>query len=306
MIATQPTILIAGKNVTAIPIPSLPFRKVVTAIEHIRLMRGGSQAHLMRCSDGHFYVVKFRNNPQSPRVLVNEYIAGKLAKLLGLPCPNICPIEVKEDLIRLTPDLSIQCPRSTYPVASGFAFGSQFPSWRCGKKRILLPVLDLRVAFGLGQVENIFDLLGILMFDKWTSNTDNRQIVCVEQPTVLSRTFHLLMIDNGFCFGDYDWRFTDMPRHGLYHDRTIYSKIEDSKLLHSWLERLETNVTLEELNQISEELPKSWVNGDRDELLRMLKSLYERKKTVASLVHLTLNSLKSRHYSEISRAAGAV
>jgi hypothetical protein len=31
------------------------------AVQHIRRMRGGAQAHLMRCSDGHFYVVKFRN-----------------------------------------------------------------------------------------------------------------------------------------------------------------------------------------------------------------------------------------------------
>jgi hypothetical protein len=27
------------------------------AVQHIRKMRGGSQSHLMRASDGHFYVV---------------------------------------------------------------------------------------------------------------------------------------------------------------------------------------------------------------------------------------------------------
>ena len=34
----------------------------------------------MRCSDGEFYVVKFRNNPQHLRVLTNEMLATRLAE----------------------------------------------------------------------------------------------------------------------------------------------------------------------------------------------------------------------------------
>lgn len=33
----------------------------LTAVQHIRPMRGGSQSHLMRASDGAYYVVKFQN-----------------------------------------------------------------------------------------------------------------------------------------------------------------------------------------------------------------------------------------------------
>ena len=50
-------------------------------------MRGGAQGHLMRCDDGHYYVVKFRNNPQHERVLANEFLATKLAERVGLPVP---------------------------------------------------------------------------------------------------------------------------------------------------------------------------------------------------------------------------
>src|ERR1019366_9111936 len=39
-----------------------------TAVQHVKRMRGGAQGHLMRCDDGHYYVVKFRNNPQHERV----------------------------------------------------------------------------------------------------------------------------------------------------------------------------------------------------------------------------------------------
>ncbi|HEX8892672.1 MAG TPA: hypothetical protein VF783_05080, partial [Terriglobales bacterium] len=34
--------------------------------------RDDVKSHLMRCSDGNFYVVKFQNNPQQTRVLAND------------------------------------------------------------------------------------------------------------------------------------------------------------------------------------------------------------------------------------------
>jgi hypothetical protein len=59
--------------------------KVIEAVQQIRRMRGGSQAHLMRASDGFFYIVKFQNNPQHVRVLANEFFASRLGRWLGLP-----------------------------------------------------------------------------------------------------------------------------------------------------------------------------------------------------------------------------
>jgi hypothetical protein len=47
---------------------------MLLAVEHIRRMRGGAQAHLMRCDDGSYYVVKFQNNPQHVRILANEIL----------------------------------------------------------------------------------------------------------------------------------------------------------------------------------------------------------------------------------------
>jgi hypothetical protein len=43
------------------------------------------KSHLMRCSDGGYYVVKLQNNPQHRRILVNELLGTKLAARLGLP-----------------------------------------------------------------------------------------------------------------------------------------------------------------------------------------------------------------------------
>ena len=60
----------------------------IDAVQHVRRMRGGAQSHLMRARDGNFYVVKFQNNPQHLRVLANELLATRLAKLVGLPVPE--------------------------------------------------------------------------------------------------------------------------------------------------------------------------------------------------------------------------
>ena len=57
----------------------------IQAVQHIRRMRGGAQSHLMRCADGHYYVVKFQNNPQHTRVLVNDWLGTRLAEMIGLP-----------------------------------------------------------------------------------------------------------------------------------------------------------------------------------------------------------------------------
>ena len=287
------------------PAPSLSSPNIVTAVEHVRRMRGGSQPHLMRCSDGHFYVVKFQNNPQHPRILINEYLAGKLARLLGLPCPDICLVDVQQDLVRRTPELSIQFPRQTIPVATGLAFGSEYPSRNGRAYRTMQSVLELRQAAAPAQVENLSDLFGILIFDKWTSNTDNRQILCVKRPAKLGKTFHLFMIDNGFCFGGPTWKFTDLPRHGLYLDRTIYSTFHSFQTLDPWLKRLETNATLEELIEIIKEIPSSWIKDDRDDLLEMVISLNRRTKNVSALVRLSLNAANRIPYGEFGQAAGA-
>jgi len=63
------------------------------AVEYVRRMRGGAQAHLLRCEDQAYYVTKFQNNPQHLRILANEMLtikrkAGRLIwlnPLLGNP-----------------------------------------------------------------------------------------------------------------------------------------------------------------------------------------------------------------------------
>src|SRR5438270_7278259 len=98
----------------------------VQAVQHVRRMRGGAQAHLMRADDGHFYVVKFQNNPQHLRVLANEYLATRLAEALGLPVPATEVVEVNEWLISNTPELEIETAGTSVRCHAGLQFGARY------------------------------------------------------------------------------------------------------------------------------------------------------------------------------------
>ena len=149
---------------------------MIKALEQIRRMRGGAQSHLMRCSDGSYYVVKFQNNPQHRRILVNELLGTRLASRLGLPTAPVEVVEVGAELIRLTPELSIELPRSRTPCAAGLQFASRYP----GDPR-QLALHDFLPDEKLREVRNLHDFAGMLVFDKWACNTNGRQTVFFEE-----------------------------------------------------------------------------------------------------------------------------
>jgi hypothetical protein len=80
----------------------------LTAIRHMRKMRGGSQAHLLQADDNNWYVVKFRNNPQNHRVLVNELLCATLLQYLQIASPKAAVIEVNDRFIEANPDLFLE------------------------------------------------------------------------------------------------------------------------------------------------------------------------------------------------------
>src|SRR6266853_2865428 len=191
------------------------------ATEQIRRMRGGAQSHLMRCSDGHHYVVKFQHNPQHRRILVNELLGTRLAARLGLPVTPVAIVHVTEELIRLTPELCMEMPRTRVPCQPGPQFGSRYPG---DPRRLTLH--DFLPDEQLRGVENLHDFAGMLVFDKWTCNTNGRQTV-FRQETLKGQDspYKAIMIDQGFCFNAGEWNFPDAPLRGLYARNRVYQGV---------------------------------------------------------------------------------
>lgn len=98
-------------------------------------MRGGAQSHLMRCADGHYYVVKFQNNPQHRRILVNELLGTRLAARLGLPTVPVAIIDVPEELDYLLTHFAFNSGSGATQNNLRVSFGVVFSLWREVTKR---------------------------------------------------------------------------------------------------------------------------------------------------------------------------
>ncbi len=239
-------------------------------------MRGGAQGHLMRASDGHFYVVKFQNNPQHRRVLANELLGTRLAQALGLPVPATEVIEVEPWLIAHTPELSIQLAGQTIPCQAGLQFGSRF---------VVDPldgqVFDYLPETTLAQVRNLETFAGMLAVDKWTCNANGRQAAFWRRTR--ERKYTVSFIDQGYCFNAGEWSFPDSPMRGVYLRNEVYLGVRGWESFEPWLSRLE-GLGSEAIWATAETVPPEWYDGEWEALEKLMETLIRRRERVRELI----------------------
>jgi hypothetical protein len=262
----------------------------VRAVEHVRRMRGGSQAQLLRCSDGGYYVVKFQNNPQGVRILANELLAALLAEKLGLPVPGSAIVDVPPDLVRHTAELVIDRGWQRVPCRPGLSFGSRWGANRASPSGVG-DLYEFLSPDQLRRVENLSDFLGMLVFDKWTGNADDRQAIFVRSNR--ASPFRAYMTDNGLCFNGSNWDFTARLKHGLFWGRVAYARAKGLDAFEAWLGRLEHEIDLCVVMSAAQEIPPEWYGGRHDSLARLLTNLDERRKHVRDLLWLTRNAISN-------------
>jgi len=79
--------------------------RTVLATRYVTPLReGGSLPGLVEADDEGLYVVKFRGAGQGPRALVAEWLAGELARAIGLAVPDIVAVEIDPHLGDAEPD----------------------------------------------------------------------------------------------------------------------------------------------------------------------------------------------------------
>ena len=267
------------------------------AVEHVRRMRGGAQAQLMRCDDDAYSIVKFQNNPQHLRILANEMLATRLAARLGLCVPQVEVVEVRREIIDYTADLVIQLGLGRKPCSAGKQFGSQFPGHPAR-----LTVHDFLPDEQLLAVPNLSDFLGVLVLDKWTCNTNGRQAIFFREPAQPSETvetgaqgyaaqgYTAMMIDFGFCFNAGEWNFPDAPLRGLYTRDRVYQSVASMDAFEPWLARLENQITERVLGEEAAQIPPEWYGGDWTALEQLIERLYRRRDRVRELILSARNS----------------
>jgi hypothetical protein len=248
----------------------------VLAVQHIRRMRGGAQGHLMLGADGDAYVVKFQNNPQHLRVLVNELIATKLAEAIGLTVPKCDVVEVTEWLIENTADLDLDFGARRERCRPGHCFGSRLVGG-------LMPghVVDYLPEEQLAEVRNLEEFAGILALDKWTCNTNGRQAVFSRKTR--GKVYTANFIDFGYCFNAGEWVYRDSPLRGVYARNLVYKSVTGWESFDPWLSRIES-VKPETVWAIAETIPPEWYDGDVSAIEELVEKLLSRRSRVRELI----------------------
>jgi hypothetical protein len=260
----------------------------VDARRLVRKMRGGAQAHLIEASDGNFYVVKFLNNPQHRRILVNEWIGSAFLSYLGIAAPEAAIVRISEEFLQANPEVHIQLGSRRNAVTPGWHFGSRFP----GDPAVNV-VYDFLPDTLLEQVENLADFFGVLAFDKWTGNADSRQAIFFRARLKewLPNSewygqrvgFVARMVDHGFLFEGPHWQLNDSPLYGLYFRPLVYRSVRGLDDFQPWLDRI-VHFPEEVVDQAVKQIPPAWLEGDEGALSNLLEKLLARSKRVPSLI----------------------
>jgi hypothetical protein len=246
------------------------------AVKHVKRMRGGAQSHLMRCEDGHYYVVKFRNNPQHQRVLANEFLATNLARKIGLPVPVVQVVEVSSQLVAGTAALTVVLGSQQVACESGLQFGSLYAVDPAKGQ-----VFDYLPPEALQQVRNLDTFAGILAFDKWTCNVDGRQVVFWRK--LRQKKFSVAFIDQGYCFNAGEWTFTDFPLRGVFPRNEVYSGVTGWDSFEPWATRIE-ELDNQSVWEVASQIPPEWYGAAWNELERLVDELLRRRHSVRDLI----------------------
>jgi hypothetical protein len=260
----------------------------ISARRFVRKMRGGAQSHLIEASDGHHYVVKFVNNPQHRRILVNEWLAGVFLKHLQIHTPEQALIEFSAEFVAQNPDLYVARGSQKEPALAGFHYGS-----RLSVNPDRVAIYDFLPDALLAKIENRCDFVGAVVFDKWVANADSRQAIFFRAKAKTwtplkgdapARTgFFAQMIDHGFAFNGPHWDFPDSPMQGIYFRANVYDEVESLDSFQPWLD-LVTYFPLEVIDEAWKGIPPAWTSGEEQDVERLLERLFKRRSRVEQLI----------------------
>ena len=278
----------------------------VQAIRLIRKMRGGAQAHLVECDDGHFYVVKFVNNPQHRRILINEWIASIFLDYLQISTPPAAMVHLSPGFIEANPEIHIQLGSRRHAVEPGWHFGSRYPG---DPQKVM--VYDFLPDTLLDKVVNAREFLGVLAFDKWIGNADARQSIffrarlrqwqeaaseLAPRAGFVAQTpragfvaqapragFVAQMMDHGYIFDGPHWKFPDSPLQGLYFRPNVYQNVRGWQDFEPWLDRV-VYFPEEIVDAAQKQIPPAWVADDGPALEALLEKLMSRRRRVPDLI----------------------
>lgn len=233
---------------------------------------GGSGSHFISCDDENEYIVKFAD---ATKTVVNEYVCGSLALVLGLPVPQMSLVNLSKDLISLSPDLA------TRGINPGYHFGSR----RLSNSTADFQHLDHDL-FREHVLENVDDLYGVVAFDNWVLNADRNNTGNNMIEVLPNNRLKYYMIDFGHCFTGNSWdsnlrsRINDLNFMAIFDYITKYLK--DLDKFKKWCRKI-SDIQNEPINKFVDSIPPFWtITGEEKNVLKEL--VIERRTLVETII----------------------
>lgn len=244
---------------------------------------GVTSPQLFRADDGKVYVVKLQNNRLGLKVLVNEYLASRLARPLELCFPPGGIIKIDDELLQKSRRLRAA------RVSAGFHFASQYIS---GSRYV--------VRANIVKAENKSQMAGVMLFDHMFHNLDrtwNRRnlIICRQEEACL-----IYAIDNSHLFKRGKWNIGSLGKlepQIIMNYRRAYGWLlkyfltaEDFK---GYIVKVKA-LTDEEIAEIVTDIPPEWL-PDEKERQALIHYIAARRDMIDKIAHPFL-SLLTDHY----------
>jgi hypothetical protein len=135
--------------------------QTVTATVPIGKIRNGcTKPYYLICDDGNHYAVKFKENPETCRVLINEYVCAEIALILDLPLAEPSIVNIDDYFISDHGNEISQHVEKQ--VTSGTHFGSK-------KVKKAFQIFNSQMIEDAGNINCVPD---IILFDHLICNKD--------------------------------------------------------------------------------------------------------------------------------------
>lgn len=236
---------------------------------------GSTKPYYIICENGDTYAVKFQQNPQGIKAIINEYICSELAKILFLPIPEPALINITKEFLDVFGEKLSNFIGET--IQPGLHFGTK----KIKKVFTITSTKMIEEAVNLNVISElfIFDLFicnkdrdsngGNLLFDK-----GKNEIVILD---------HTHVFDLGTIWSASQLNIRiGKPFEILNPDGFVYKKlipyIEGRNPFDTILDKL-TRMTKEQVWHIINNVPEEWLLND-EEKESLLSYLLDRKDRI--------------------------
>lgn len=218
--------------------------RTVTVRRYVTPLReGGSLPAIVETDDDGLYVLKFRGAGQGSRALVAELLGGEVARLAGLPVPEIVFLELPADLARTEPDPEIQ---SLIQASTGLNIGLDYlPGSITFDPLVYVPEAQLASA--------------IVWFDAFVCNVDRTP----RNVNMLMWHRRLWLIDHGASFYfHHAWKGTDAEATNPFALIKDHVLLKQASALPEVNARMKALFSDDKFENIVNLIPESWLPHD--------------------------------------------